>query len=217
MKDTVSISKITPAGGNYRMMLSNRDEPLVVSASLYHRHRLKEGIVLTAAQLDQLMAEVETEACKREVNRLLALREHSSGEIKVKLARKQFPRDLADKIVRRYVKNGLLDDARFAADLARRTLDRKPAGRPYLVAFLRRKQIGRELAGQAVDNLLAEKDETALALAALERKWPRPGEFDVETLRTKAYNYLSRRGFGYAAAKAAVDRLIAGAKEVTED
>ena len=85
------------------------------------------------------------------------------------------------------------------------------------MAVLQRKYINRALAEQVVGNLLANEDETDLAVAALERKWHQLAEFDVETARRKAYNYLSRRGIGYAAAKDAFENLSARSKEVRED
>lgn len=199
------------------MTISTREKPLLLSTDLYHRHQLKAGIVLSAAQLDQLVAEVACEACDRTVGRMLAIREHSAGEIRLKLARKNHDREIADKVVKKYLHQGLIDDARYASMLARRTLNRKPSGRAYLVAVLQRKYIDRALAEQVVGNLLANEDETDLAVAALERKWHQLAQIDLETARRKAYNYLSRRGIGYAAAKDAFETLAARTKEVTED
>lgn len=217
MSSRILIEKVSPTGSGYRVKVSVREEPLVVSAELYYRHQLKEGIVITRAQLEQLTVEAELEACERGVSRLLALREHSCGEMRMKLARKNHRREVIDRVIKKYLQKGLLDDARFSANLARRTLQRKPSGKAYLVAVLQRKHVQRALAEQVVDSLLATEDETALATAALERKWPQLVEFDVETARRKAYNYLSRRGIGYAAAKEAFATLAARTKEVTED
>lgn len=199
------------------MTISTREEPLLLSADLYHRHRLKEGIVLSSAQLDQLVTEVATDTCDSTVGRMLAIRDHSAGEIRLKLARKNHTREVADRVIKKYLGQGLIDDARYATMLAARTLKRKPAGKAYLVAVLQRKYIDRALAEQVVVNLLANENETDLATAALERKWRQLDQIDVETARRKAYNYLARRGIGYAAAKEAFEKLAARSKEVTED
>ena len=188
-------------------MISDRDDPLVISAELYHRHRLKEGIVLTRAQLEQLIAEADLDECEREIGRLLGLREHSTGEVCAKLTSKNHTPKAIESAVRKYIRNGLLDDARFAFNMARTTLERKPSGYSYLVALLRRKMVGRTLAEDTVNRLLQGRDETAIAIAALRHKRRYLDQFDVETARKKVYNYLSRRGIGYAAAKAAFEKL----------
>jgi regulatory protein len=145
------------------------------------------------------------------------MREHTVGELKLKLARKGFAIETIRPIVKRLKDTGLLDDRRLAHALARRTFERKPAGRAYLIGLLRRKMIEPTLAERAVDQLLENVDETESAVAALERKWPAGREIQVESVRTRAYSYLSRRGFGYAAAKAAVARYFESEAKVDED
>ena len=61
MEDQIRIVRLKAGTGRYYVTLSTRSEPLTVSDELVHRHRLKEGIVLTAPQLVQL----EAEASKR--------------------------------------------------------------------------------------------------------------------------------------------------------
>ena len=47
----------------------------------------------------------------------------------------------------------------------------------------------------------------ALAVVALQKRWRQFSQFEVEEARTKSYNYLSRRGFSYSAAKSAFEQL----------
>jgi regulatory protein len=198
-------------GGEYRMVLSDREEPLMVDAILVVKHRLKEGIVLTAPQLADLEKEAALASCDREAARLLALRPHSIGEMRLKLGRKQFDPEAIKTTIRKYEQRGLLDDAHVATMLARNAMERKPAGRSYLVALLRRKMIDRELAERTVEMLLGDRDENEIAYAALSQRKRvlfSSKQIEVETIRRRAYTYLSRRGIGYAAAKAAFERLL---------
>ena len=64
---------------------------------------------------------------------------------------------------------------------------------------------------------MSDRDETELAIRALQSRWRRWSEIDVETARKRAYNYLSRRGIGYQAARAAFEELSGKTDEVTED
>jgi regulatory protein len=213
----IKISKMRPAGIGYRLRITGLDEPLWVPSELVHQYRLKEGIVLTAPQLEQLQAEAQLAACDQSAARYLAMREHTIGELKLKLARKGFDIETIRPIVKKLKSAGLLDDERLAHALARRTFERKPSGRSYLVALLRRKMIEPTLAERAVNQLLESVDETESAVQALERKWPAPAQIQVESVRTKAYSYLSRRGFGYGSAKEAVAQYFESEEKADED
>lgn len=183
----------------------------MVEAILVAKHRLKEGIVLTAPQTAALEREAAEASCDREVARLLALRPHSIGELRSKLRRRGFEDEPVAAMVKKYRQRGLLDDAHVAATLVRLSLERKPAGKSYLVALLRRKLIDRDLAEQTVELALADRDENELAYEALSRRRRvlfSSKQIEVETMRRRAYTYLSRRGIGYAAAKAAFEKLL---------
>lgn len=214
---TIKISKMRHLTGVYRLEITGLDEPLVVPELVVHQHRLKEGIVLTEPQLEQLVVEAEMVRCEQTVSRMLGMREHTIGELRQKLKRKKFSENAINPAIKKHIAAGLLDDERLAHSLARRTYKRKPSGRSYLIATLRRKYVDRDLAARAVDNLLESQDEMAGAVHALQQKWPHPDQIDIESVRSKAYSYLSRRGFGYQAARDALTQLFEIAGKVAED
>ena len=63
------------------------------------------------------------------------------------------------------------------------------------------------LATGIVEEVLAAHRMQDLAVAALERRWREYRQFELETARRKAYNYLARRGFTYEQARAAFDYI----------
>jgi SOS response regulatory protein OraA/RecX len=215
MTEPIRITSLKLAGERCRLTVSTMEEPLILSTAMVHRHRLKEGIVITAPQLAQLLDEAAADECELLIRRMLAFREHSVGEVTEKLRHKGCEDTHIEKAVAKFVRTGLLDDARYADSLIRRLLERKPAGRNVLVAELQAKRIERNLAQRIVDDLLADRSETDLAIAALESRWRAFAQFDVETARQKAYTFLSRRGIGYAAAKAAFETLLSRTNEDT--
>ncbi len=215
--EQIRITKLYEFAGRYKLSVSTLKEPLVVSISMVFKHRLKKGIVITRPQLEQLIAEAEVDECDRLVGRMLGYREHSVGEVRFKLKQKEIGPDAVESVVSKYVRNGLLDDRRFAEMLARRTLEKKPSGRTFIIAELQKRRVDRSLAERVVDDLLEDRDETSLAVEALERKWHLYAQIDIESARKKAYNYLSRRGIGYGAAKAAFETLHRRRREETED
>jgi SOS response regulatory protein OraA/RecX len=213
MPEPIRITSLKPHGDQYSLGVSCLEQPVAISAALVFRHRLKEGIVITRPQFEQLMAEVADGLCEREVARMLAYREHSCGEIREKLRQKQIQADVAARVIEQYRRNGLIDDARYAQNLVRRVFEQKAVWKAYLVAQLMAKHVGRDLAEQTVADFLADKDETEVAVAALQRKRRELADKDIETARQKAYTYLSRRGIGYAAARAAFDTVYSRTDE----
>ena len=211
------ITAIEESRGEYLVKVSTLPEPLAVPVELIHDFHLRQGVALTGPQVRQLVAESERYRCEREISRLLALREHSAGEIRVRLKRKGFSEKTFAPLVVGFVSKGLIDDPRLAASLVRKALERKPAGRAFLIALLRRKMLERSLAERTVDQALEEIDPTAEAVRALRRKWPDPAQLEVESARRKAYSYLSRRGFGYETARAACDEVFGNLGKADED
>lgn len=214
MTETIRITKTTRIYGGYSVEISTLDEPLQVTDLLFFTHRLKSGIVLTPPQLEQLVIEAETGRCEQVAGRLLGMRDHTVGELVAKLKQRKFSAEPIAAAIKKYRAAGVLDDARVANMLARYMYSRKPSGRAFLVAALQRKKIERSLAVQVVATLLENDDATVSAVSALRQKWPKHEQIDIESVRTKAYSYLSRRGFGYQTAKEAVVSLF---ESKTED
>jgi len=214
MEEKIRILKLSRSASEVSVTISILDEPVVVPEHIVYKHRLKENIVITQSQLETLRTESELFLCDRTAARMLAAREHSTGEIRNKLARKSFTGDAIRQVIRKYKDRGVLDDARYAHRQANQLLTQRPCGRSYLVAYLQRKKIDRFLAEETADVALTGKDEKELAAAALTKRWGGYGQFELEVARQKAYNYLARRGFGYEAARAAFEQLLERRKEV---
>lgn len=217
MTSPVRIEAIRAGDQLYKIRLTGSDNWLTISGSVFHRFRLKEGIVLTEAQVVQLRREGERSACEATANRMLAIREHTVGELRVKLRRKQYGREAIDAVIKSLLQQGLLDDAHVATKLVDQSLRRNPSGQAYLIALLRRKHVDRELAESTVRRALAETDEVTLAVASLKKRWSSLSQLELERARTRAYHYLSRRGIGYQAARQAFEQLYQQEQEATED
>ena len=207
MSSQIKILRLIRSGSRVKIVLSNSDQLLVVSEETVHRHRLVEGVVITQSQHDVLRQESEMFRCDSEAARLLALRQHSVGELRSKLKRRQFVATVIDDVVRKYRRQGVLDDAQYAYKLAQKMVENRPCGMAYLTAYLQKKMIDRSLAEQTAQMVLSRSDESDRAIAALHRRWAQLSQFELETARNKAYNYLARRGFSYDAARKAFEKL----------
>lgn len=217
MDEQIRIEKIVHRGERVLITLSDDKAALSLSEELVHSLRLVQGIVLTPSQLERLRLEAELYRCYQTTARMLALRGHSIGELRQKLIRKSFDRDIISKVVAEYRRRGVLDDAKYAHTVARQLLERKPCGRSFLLAYLQQKLIDRSIAEEIARIVLDQTDEPSRARAALEKRWSMLAEFELETARQKSYNYLVRRGFGYDAAKKAFEALYNRKNEVTRD
>lgn len=207
MNDQIKLIKMTTSPAYARLTITGEEQVLTVSMETVHRHRLVKGIVITPAQLKMLREEAELFQCDRKAAHLLGMRDHSVGELKAKLHQRKFTGEVVQITIRKYLDNGSLDDARYAMASARSLMSRRPCGRGYLCAYLQKRRIARDLAEQTAEALLATEDDDELAANALAQRWSRFSQLKLENARTKAYNYLVRRGFGYASAKAAFEKL----------
>ncbi|MFQ5454288.1 MAG: regulatory protein RecX [Candidatus Zixiibacteriota bacterium] len=208
MGTQIKIIKLNRSNNKVTITLSNLEKPLIVSENTVYRYKLVDGIVITPSQFDILKHESLLFQCHREVTRLIALREHSTGEIRTKLKQKGFESEIIKETVKKFESRGLLNDAQFALNLAQRIINDKPCGKPYLTASLQRKMIDRELVEETIENVLANQDEIDLAHKALKKRWHEFSQFELEVARKKSYNYLARRSFGYEAVKNAFELLI---------
>lgn len=193
--------------GEAMLIISELEESLPVSDETVFEYRLKAGIVLTESQLDALKKASEKHRCDRETARLLAQRDHTTGEIRLKLKRKGFASESIQVAVKRYLASGILDDAKVGRKAAEDLLSRRPCGREFLIGYLQKKRIPRELASEIADDVAGSEPELERARRALQARWRRLKDFELETARTKAYTYLARRGFSYDSARAVFAEL----------
>lgn len=134
---------------------------------------------------------------------LLARRDHSVAELRRKLLAKGFPVAMVDESLELLVRQGYLDDRRFAQRWAESALASGRFVGPRLLLELQRRGVAREIAQEAVAAAGAEHGERQL-LAALTAK--RFAAFDPQSAslqeRRRVYAFLLRRGFSPDAIRA---------------
>ena len=216
-KGPAIIEKIKKVSGGVRLFVSGVEEPLFFPVSVVERGNLREGMLLSPERLQALKVESEIFECDHKAAALLSQRDYSIGQFRQRLKFKNFGESAIREIVHKYKSKGLLDDKKYASKVVSRILQEKPSGKPFLIAALRQKLIPRDLAGETVDSLFQNEDAVALAVAALQKRWRQFGQFEVEESRTKSYNYLSRRGFSYSAAKSAFEKLWQKQRDAQEE
>ncbi|MDF1544209.1 MAG: regulatory protein RecX [bacterium] len=207
MAKTAEITELKRTERGVLIRISSLEEPLLLSPSTVINSKLEKGVVVTESQIAIIVREARVYACDRVTLRILARRPHSIGELKTKLWFREYEQDIIDEVIKKRKKQGLLDDVKYAYLVGRSLLERKPCGRSYVLSHLMKRKVEKKVADDVVKTLFEGKDTEELAIAALRKKWWRFGQLELETARTKAYNYLARRGFGYQAAKTAFEYL----------
>ncbi|HHI02228.1 MAG TPA: regulatory protein RecX, partial [candidate division Zixibacteria bacterium] len=153
MNIKLKIADIYKKAGNNQIVLSNK-EKVVLCREIVIKYRLKKGAEISSELFDKIKAESDLMRAENYASYLLARREYSSGMLKSKLIGKGYGPDLSKIVIDKLNRAKLVDDNRFARQAVETILRNKPAGRRYLVAYLRSKYIARELAEAVVDELL---------------------------------------------------------------
>lgn len=137
-----------------------------------------------------------TPAAAREVAlRLLAGRELTSAELRVRLVRRGFPADVVADVLARLADEGTLDDARAARARARHEAVIKRHGRARALQQVQALGVDWDTARRAVADAFEEVDEEALLAAALDRRL-RSGPVPTDpAARRRLESWLLRQGF----------------------
>lgn len=138
---------------------------------------------------------------------LLAVRQRSEHELRVAMAKRNVPADVADEIVQRFVEVGLIDDAAFTEALVASRAGYGHRGRARIRQELQLKGIDREVADEALAGLDPQVERQA-ALELAERK-ARPMErLEPHVARRRLAGVLARRGFDVAVVASVVAEVL---------
>jgi regulatory protein len=171
---------------------------------LAERHGLRPGLPVDAAMLEELLREDGDARAYARALHFLSYRLRTRQEIEARLQRDEWPAAVIARVLVRLQNEDLVNDDSFAsAWVESRSLSR-PRGARALQWELRKKGVDRE----TIEASLPDADqEIENATEALRRKQREYSKFDDRTRRDKCIAFLQRRGFNYAAARAALQRL----------
>ncbi len=171
--------------------------------------RLRPGEEVDAAALARLAAADEAQRALDAAFAFLAYRPRSAHEVETRLRQKGYSAAAIAAVRARLDRLGLVDDAAFARYWVEQRRAFSPRGRAALRAELR----ARGVAPAAIAGALASaEDEATAAYRADQARLRALAGLDRATFRQRLGAYLQRRGFGYAASAAAVERLWAEAR-----
>ena len=196
--------------GRYALFDESDQFLFSVDDETFVKNHLREGLTLDASALAELQRQSDTRRAKEKALGYLSLRDHFSGELYEKLCR-TFDGPTAAQAVAKMHELGLLDDERLARSRAAFLAGQNKSGREIRYQ-LERKGVDREIVDRVMDEL--EPDEIGACCALVRKSYLRKLQAGE---REKVLAALARRGFGYGAAKEAVERCLLELEQERED
>lgn len=179
-------------------LLCDGEPWLEVTEAMLAELGLRDGDELDAARRAAIEAELGA-AARTLVLRSLATRGRSLAEARTTLAARDVPASVAEAAIEAVAGYGYLDDAKLAEQIAEALLERGYGPRRAKQELARR-GIAPDDAATALEHAFGERDEVALARAAIARRDIGAGE----RAAARAAAFLQRRGFSSEAAWQAV-------------
>ncbi len=188
------ITALQRKGNNVIIIFDDR-EPVTIDYRTVLDNGLRKNDSIDEKFFEQLISESSFLKIKDSAFRLLGRRHHSTSELRNKLAKKKYQKEIIEKVLADLTTGKFLDDEQFAvAYLEERSL--KKIGVNKLKAELFKKGIDRKIIDKVLLNIDSDLSyEQAFELAKRKILFLQRKELDKNKLKTKIFSYLSSRGF----------------------
>lgn len=147
---------------------------------------------------DRIPKRLDTEALWAYALKVLARRDHSTGEMRDKLRPRAARESDVGVLLDRLKAAGYLDDSRFAESYATARLSGDGLGRTRVMQDLRNRRVAPTIAQETVERIYHDVDDESLIEDWVRRKYrmaPREGLFGDDKELSSAYRKLMRAGF----------------------
>jgi regulatory protein len=174
---------------------------------------LQVGQELSEEKIAVLLGEDRQEAAYQKALNFIQYRERSEAEIQQHLKEQKLPEEIANEVIERLRRSGLVNDHRFAQTWVENRNEFHPRSRRALAYELRQKGID----PGAVQDVLQDVDEEQLAYQAAVKQARKYQTLEWPDFRQKMLGYLARRGFSYEISAPAAARVWEEQRENTSD
>jgi len=153
---------------------------------------LYEKSELTEEEIRSIREHVLFKAAKKTAIRFLSLKYRSENEVRKKLSREGFSKDITDRVVSELRSMGYINDQIYAQKYLYDRSKLKPKSKRMLKYELINKGVNENIIDSILDNW--ELDDRNLAISLVKKKF---GKYDMndEKIFRKAYAFLRHRGF----------------------
>lgn len=195
-----------PHRPEYRVVEVDRGRFASLRAADLADLELQIGAEISAAVFERLQELADLEAAHRAALRALARRAHARFDLRRRLLQKQHPAAAVDGALERLARQGLLDDARFAADFAA-AKSARGRGPARLVRDLLQQGVERRVAEEAVRTALTAEgvDPSRMVRELAAKRAGQLAGLPAPVRKRRVMAFLVRRGFGGPEARQAVE------------
>lgn len=172
------------------------------------KFKLKEGMSLSAAQVEAILQGAVRQECFDAAMRFLQRRMHSRDELRRKLTRQEYTSEMVDVVIEDLSRMGYVDDQRFAKTKALSAAQHRQHGRRRVMVELMRAGVENETARRAVEDVYEATDSLAIARKLAEKKSPALRRLDPQVARRRLAGMLARRGFEYEVVRPVIDEVL---------
>lgn len=197
MLNIISVEKFK--GSTYQVNF-DEGEPAFINSEIIAQYNIKGGVSIPESAWNQVVYANEFRRARERALYLMDYRDHSYIELFKKLE-KNYDEDICYDVIDSLVEVGIVDDRRYAENLAQRLMEVKRCGYYKAVQEMRQKGISKELANE----ILSEYEDTTQERLKdlIESKYARRLE-DEDGIK-KVKNALVRNGYSYKDVNAALE------------
>ena len=182
--------------GSNVLICFDESEPITLDYRTVLDNGLRKDDKIDEKIFEQLISESIFLKTKDSAFRLLGRRHHSTSELRIKLSKKKYPKEIIKKVLSELTSQTLLNDEQFAIDYMEERSLKKKIGLNKLKAELFKKGIERKIVENVLQNIDADLSfEQALELARRKKIAFLRKEKDKRKLKSKIFSFLSSRGY----------------------
>lgn len=179
------------------------DDEFAFGLAMVTAVKLRIGQELSEAEIAVLKTEDDYEKAKATALNFISYRPRSMSEVRTNLRKKKVEEETIDAVIEKLVDLDLLNDETFV----RYWVDQRTTFKPRSQIALRAELLKKGVASEAIDTVVSDVDETAVALQAAQKQLYRWRNLPEEDFRKKATGFLQRRGFRYDIVRETLDSI----------
>lgn len=171
---------------------------LMIDYRTFVDHRIHKDVDITDELSKLLSFESSFFKCKDSAFRFLSRRLHSSYELKLKLRKKNFNKEIIEKVINELNQKKYLNDEDFAIQFVKEKIKKGKIGINKLENKLKQKGIDKEIINDIINNI--DKENISKNIDELIKKklsQLRDKESDKRKIKSKIISHLLTKGYDY--------------------
>jgi len=183
---------------------------LIINYEIFLKSGLKKGFGITSDRFSFLIEENKKHYVKTSAINLLAKRIQSEKELRLKLLRKKYEKEMVNEVIEELKQKGLIDDYKFALIYSEEKIRTKLWGQQKIKGELIHKGISNEIISKIIEEKFPpeNKFENAFQLASKKIKSLSHRRLDKRKLAERIYLFLSSKGYDYSTSREVVEKVL---------